>query len=292
MMILNKFKVVAWNIGFIEKSIENLLSGENYHISWMRHNYNDRFFADPFVLSCNEDTITILAEEYNFVEAKGKIVKLAVELKTKKLLKRELLIETEFHMSYPFTYNNTIVAEQSASGKWIQYDLSGKKLKELSRIGFIDGTIFNDGSSEWLFATRVVTGKEDANKKLYRYKMENGEPSMDTELLIKDDKSCSRPGGCFFKVDNDFYRVAQTSTNYVYGESISICKIIECSEKKYEEQVIVNITSRNEKRFNKGLHTLNFVNNLIVVDGFEMQFHPIQKVKNKIVQKRKRKGKL
>lgn len=281
MSFIDKFKVVAWNIGFIESELENILNSETQlPITWMKHHYLDRFFADPFILCVDEKYITIMAEEYLFLEAKGKIVKLIIDRKTKQLKKRQLVLETDYHLSYPFIYNNRLYPEQSASNMWKSYDLDGKNEKLISRCGFIDGTILNDGNCEWLFATRIKDNRSDAIKKLYRYKIENGVPDISSERLIKDDLRESRPAGNFMSINNKWYRVSQTSTNSIYGESISISEIKLCNEENYVEETVKTINSHRSNRFNKGLHTLNAYRNekLIVIDGFEMGLRPIQRI--------------
>lgn len=282
MKLQDKLKVVAWNIGFIEKNIEDIILDNVNPIVWMKHKYRDRFFADPFVLSVDENSITILAEEYRFWEGKGKIVKLIVDKKSKNLVERQLLIETDYHMSYPFLYNHSIIAEQSASKKLIQYDLEGKEKSIIANEGLVDSTVFFDGQHEWMFATKATNGKQGANKTLYRYKMKEGKPELDTELMIKNDYNASRPGGSFFSINNEWYRVAQNSGPNIYGESISICRVDKCDEDGYSEEVIKKLSSHSENRFSKGMHTLNVEKGFAVVDGFEMQSHPIQKIFFKI----------
>ncbi len=283
MSLINKLKVVAWNVGFIESSISDLMDGYDYRITWMKHSFHDRFFADPFLLSLDEQYYWILAEEYSFIEGKGKIVKLKVDRDSKELIERILLIETDYHMSYPFIYKNHIYAEQSASGNWIRYELNGENPERISDVGFIDGTLFNDGIHEWLFATKIDLNKSDACRKLYRYEMRKGYPILETEMLVRDDLIASRPGGQFFRWNNEWYRVAQTSSEKVYGEKIAICKVNKCTQEEYDEEIDVEISSEKENRFNKGLHTFNVYDDLIIVDGFELQTHPFQKIKAKII---------
>lgn len=282
MNIINKLKVVSWNVGFVDVDISKIMKGYDYKITWMKHSFRDRFFADPFLLSSDDQYYWILAEEYLFVEGKGKIVKLKVDKKSKELIDRSLLIETEFHMSYPFVYNDHIYAEQSASGNWVRYDIDGCNPELVSENAFIDGTIFNDGNQEWLFATKINSSKSDACKKLYRYKMIKGYPEVNSEMLIKNDMLASRPGGNFFMWNNNWYRVAQTSSEKVYGEEIEICKIIICTDSQYDEVVEAKVSSKQENRFNMGLHTFNSYEDVIIVDGFEMQLHPFQKIKAKL----------
>lgn len=274
MRFFDKFKVVNWNIGFIDGKKEELIQSKTpYSITWMKHYYLDRFFADPFILEENKDNFIVLAEEYLFVEAKGKIVKLTIDKEHKRLIKRELLIETDFHLSYPFIYDGTIFPEQSASGKWISYTLNGEEKDVLADIGIIDGTIFDDGKNKWLFATK----KLNANSELYRYKIVNGKLVKSTEMLIKNTAEASRPGGKFIKIGIKWFRVAQNSTAAIYGESLAICEVTKCDDEGYEEVIVNRLSSHNEKRFNCGLHTMNVYSNGMIVDGFEMGMRPIQR---------------
>ena len=162
MSILDKTRVVAWNIGFIEQDVKDLLNNDDYRIIWMKHRYHDRFFADPFLLEEDDNSLYILAEEYLFSEGKGRIVKLCVAKGTKELISNERLIETEYHLSYPFVYGDEIIAEQQKSGKWIAYDKRGRESRILSNTGLIDSTIFDDGRTEWVFAAKIVKEKAEA----------------------------------------------------------------------------------------------------------------------------------
>lgn len=285
MSIIDKMKVVAWNIGFIEKDVKTLLVNNKYNIVWLKHHYHDRFFADPFLLEENDNRLYILAEEYLFSEGKGRIVKLCVDKRTKELIDNKRLIETNYHLSYPFVYGNEIIVEQGRSGKWIAYDRQGRESRVLSNMGLIDSTIFYDGQTEWVFATKITKEKSEALRKVYRYKIVNGIVDELTELIVKDDFVASRPGGNFFKVNGDWYRAAQTSTEQIYGESITICRILENTDDIYKEEPVMEISSHNEARFNLGLHTFNPYNGYVIVDGFEMQLHPFQKLKHKLRKK-------
>lgn len=282
MSLLDKTKVVVWNIGFIEQDVRDLLANNEYSITWLKHNYHDRFFADPFLVEEKGNRLYILAEEYLFSEGKGRIVRLCVDKITKELLENEKLIETNYHLSYPFVYGNEIIVEQAESGKWIAYDRKGRESRTLSNMGLIDSTILFDGRTEWVFATKIIKEKSEALQKLYRYKIVNGSVDETTELLVKDDLVASRPGGYFFKIDESWYRAAQTSTNQIYGESVTICRIEENTDSSFKETPIKVFSSHNEERFNLGLHTFNPYNGYVIVDGFEMQMHVFQKIKHKL----------
>lgn len=49
--IYRKIIQESWNIGFVDTSIDDLLVGKSIQIEWMKHSYEDRWFADPFVVN-------------------------------------------------------------------------------------------------------------------------------------------------------------------------------------------------------------------------------------------------
>ncbi len=39
-----------YNIGFIDGDLQSVIEGDAIKVNWMKHHYNDRWFADPFIL--------------------------------------------------------------------------------------------------------------------------------------------------------------------------------------------------------------------------------------------------
>ena len=62
MRLLDKFKLGYWNIGVIEQSIDSFFAGNEYEFRWKKHQYTDRFFADPFLYKSDNMYYYILAE--------------------------------------------------------------------------------------------------------------------------------------------------------------------------------------------------------------------------------------
>ncbi len=288
-MIRRKLSVVDWNIGFISVPIRDLIAGKEYSIEWMKHRYIDRFFADPFIVSENETFYVILAEEYKFVSMKGIIVKLLVEKKKKRLIKRELVLKTEYHLSYPFIYNGQMCPEQSKSNKWIGYNTAGVEKKELSNIGLVDATVLQHGSKDWVFATMADGTKDGEKKNLCRFELnDKGTVNLATKLCIKNSLSNSRPAGNFFEIDGTLYRPAQNSTETVYGESITINKVITNTDVEYREEAVCIIHSHDSTEYNVGMHTLNLLSNGVIIDGSQLSFRPLQKIASKFLGRRKK----
>ena len=71
MGLLEKAYYQTWNIGFIESSSREIVASNDslLRVHWLKHNYKDRFFADPFVLSVDENVINVLVEIFALLEA-------------------------------------------------------------------------------------------------------------------------------------------------------------------------------------------------------------------------------
>lgn len=57
MNLYKKFLIQTYNIGIIKKSVNKILNdgvGKG-DIIWLKHNYKDRFFADPFMIKENNE---------------------------------------------------------------------------------------------------------------------------------------------------------------------------------------------------------------------------------------------
>lgn len=268
----------VWNIGFIEKKRENILTDEEYQIAWMKHSHMDRFFADPFLVEETDEQYIILAEECMLVDHKGKIVQLTVEKKTKKLIARKKVLETDYHLSFPFIYKGNIIPEQSEGNVLISYDLKNRKNRLIAEQPFIDPVIVEDGLEKWIFATRENNDGEDVKKKLYRYRMKEGRAEIESENLLIDNYAASRMAGAFFEISGKTYRPAQNSTESFYGESVSINEVIQNDREGYCEVFVRRFHSHAEDMFNEGLHTFNVYDNVTIVDGCKWILHPLRKI--------------
>jgi hypothetical protein len=282
MNLKKKFQIGYWNIGIIEKSIDNIMEGDSYKIRWMKHRYRDRFFADPFLYKVDEEFYYILAEELIFTHGKGTIVLLKIDKKFMKLVERKEVISDKYHLSYPNYENGVVVAENYKSGGLYKFYLNEKPVKKelYIDIPLIDPTFVEYSGKKWLFAT-TKESPEDPNKKLSIFVEKNGCFVPHKKNPVKNDIHTARPGGNFFLYKGDLYRPAQ-NCEHIYGENIQIMRIIQLDESDFREEQMMTISSHNHDRYNLGLHTFNVEDGFIVVDGFEYSTQIIQKIKNKL----------
>lgn len=132
MRVLSKLYYHTWNIGFIEQSIESVVKSKKgeFHVHWVKHNYKDRFFADPFLLSADDKHLKVLVEDFPYYHKKGMISLLTIDRKTYNLLERKVILKQPFHMSYPFIMRDNggnvkwVAPEASMSGKLYRYTIN------------------------------------------------------------------------------------------------------------------------------------------------------------------------
>lgn len=291
MRLMNRFILGIWNIGIIESEIESVFNSHgNIKIKWLKHNYKDRFFADPFLESEVNDKLYILCEEFVFYEGKGKIVRLTVDKRTMNLLKREIVLKENYHLSYPFIYEDNIIPEAYRSGALYAYKKNGDnsyiKTKLMDEL-VIDPTILDYDNKMWIFSTSIKNLKDEAKTDLYiYYKNSNDDFISHNSNPVKTDIETSRPGGKFFIYKNDIYRPVQDSRKR-YGHFIRIMKLENLTTDEFIETEVLKITSQNNPPYNLGLHTFNVYPNLIVVDGYNEYFKfllkPILVILRKII---------
>ena len=92
----------AWNIGFVEDKVQCVIRNDLQNIHWMKHQYSDRWFADPFILNVDEENIILLVEEFCYSFNKGRIAKLVVSRKDYILKEMKIVLEEPWHLSFPF----------------------------------------------------------------------------------------------------------------------------------------------------------------------------------------------
>jgi hypothetical protein len=242
----------------------------------MKHGYRDRFFADPFPLNEDNHYYYILAEEYKYIKGKGTIVKLTVDKKTMRLIKREDFLETNYHLSFPFTLGEYIVPEQSKSGK--AYAYNNGKVEEVCKYPLIDPVFYNYRGNSYLFSTLPSDNISDPNQTLYLFKR-NSEGKYD--LLypnpIVNNISCARCAGKIIEYEGAIIRVGQDCTR-IYGGGLSFEKVTSF-EPEYSEEHLFSVSVKNQNKYNIGMHTFNLTNNgYIIVDGFQYYTRPLLKV--------------
>ena len=240
----------------------------------MKHEYKDRWFADPFIIEESDDTIFVLAEEFMRDDRKARLAKLTVTKDDCKLLKNETALNLDTHLSFPnfieIDGDTYVYPENGRSGKTDYYklDIPLKYVGELSPLPLADAVIQEIGGNYYLFFT---LGNECNGKRLIVHVADNpwGPYKPKQEVVFKD--NIARRAGRMFKFGNRLISPAQIC-NSSYGEGVCLQETILDNDKfLFKEIKRLYPTSKD---YPSGLHTFNVFGNHVVIDGYRFK-HPL-----------------
>jgi len=278
-----------WNIGYVRQTPENLISTQklNGEIKWLREDKVD-YAADPFAIQLN-GRLHLYYEELNFWKGKGEIMMTDDMLfKSKKKVKG--IMKEAIHLSYPHLFavqDQLYCIPETATARQIalyQIDVEDpcrfKKIRLLVEgEAFVDSSIIHFKNKYWLFSS--ISGMPG---KLYIFHADSLDSSFKPHSLnpINVAVNVSRSAGRLFIVDQKLYMPSQNPEK-CYGGSVMINEITNISETDFEYQTVFELLP--QPPYDKGLHTINFAGDLIVIDGKRKVFSalgPLKKIIGKI----------
>ena len=265
----------------------------------MKHNIQESWFADPFLLDVTDSCFIVLAEEFTKRLNKGRISKLIIDRHTYKLEKVEVVKELSTHMSFPVIIREPwfierekvdteekgkffyIMPENGESGKLkiYKYNFSINKLEDAFIVleeDVADAVPIKIGKDVYMFCTKKPMANGNV---LYVYKWDKGVCKF---ILIGSkvfNENVARMAGCFFVHNRKMYRPTQ-ECNIQYGHAItlqeitcngkSLCETSELDIESLEFKEVRRIYSTNPK-LPIGMHTFNTYKGIIVTDalGFD-----------------------
>jgi hypothetical protein len=285
-----KFYFKKWEIGVCHYDIKDVIRNRSFDpdIKWIIRKSMDRFSADPFPLGTKNGNLTILFEEFKFDEDYGKISFMTLD-KNLSPIKYKTLLDTKSHLSYPFFFteeNRTYVFPEAAqSGKLTCYEYFPESesivlLKDIIKLPLLDSTILKYQKKYWIFG---ALRENNLNYKLSIFYSESLLGTYKAHACNGANLGLDgiRPAGNFIEVDGIMYRPTQNCKKN-YGDSITINKVTELNETNYKEEPYMTISIDNKDGSNPGIHsihTINSLDNYIVVDGRHWTFAPIQQIK-------------
>jgi hypothetical protein len=293
---IEKLFFKKWIIGIFRDNIKDIIRSKAFdpQINWLPIRSIDTYYADPFLLSSTDENIKIILEDFSFDENYGKISIMTLD-KCFKQVDYKMLLDTKNHISYPyvFTENNKtyIFPEAGRSGKLscYEYDPVNESiafLQDIVDLPLCDSSILKQNDKYWIFGT-LSEIDTDADKitdyKLYVFFSDSllGPYVSHPANPLKSGLNGTRQAGNFIQVDGIIYRPTQNCEKQ-YGESITINKVTELNEINVAEEPYMNISINRKNRSNFGMHTIhtiNVMNDIIVVDGIKWTFSPIIQLK-------------
>jgi hypothetical protein len=287
---IGKLFFKKWIIGIFRDDIKSIIRSRTFDpdINWLLKNSVDKFYADPFVLDSEDENLRILCEEYPYDDNYGKISLMTLDNKYK-LVNYKILLDSESHLSYPFLFtenNRTYVfpeAKKSGRLSCYEYDKITETLvffKDLIDLPLLDSTILKHDNKYWIFGT---LSENETDYKLHLFFSDNlmGPYTAHPGNPVKIGINGTRSAGNFIEVDGIIYRPSQNCKKE-YGESITINKVTTLNGIEFTEEPYMDISINVKNRYNKGMHTIhtiNLLNDVIVVDGMLWTFSPVSQLK-------------
>lgn len=262
-----------WNIGFCEQTPEELIKNKKLKpVKWLKHPFRDRWFADPFIFRVTDDEIVVFVEECPIENPKGIISELVVDRNTLSLKERYVILELDTHLSYPAILRMEgkvyVYPENGTSGKLNLYhydDINHRLVNPVCILedAVADATILKKNNHFYMSATKFPNTQEMAF--LYESDSPFGPFRQVDKQPYQTSLSCSRQGGGFLMVNGQLYRPAQDCEEQ-YGAALNIMESSLQTEKINE--VAVFRLCPQDNRYGLGLHTLNFGDGMMVIDGY------------------------
>ncbi len=264
---LRKLILQRWNIGFTETPLEDILAGKPIQYRWMKHNYENRWFADPFLLDVTNDAYIVLAEDFEDNRGYAVISKLVVDKQTLELKDVKQLLDRGTHLSFPVIMREGddvfVYPENSESGEQnlYRYDQQHEqlvKVETLMQAPLTDAVMIEYGGEQLMFATTLPNPN---GNKVNMYIKRDGKFELKDTILVQG--RTARMGGDFFWVNGALYRPAQDN-NECYGGALILQKVI-VKDGKWSFEDMRRLTSPHPQ-YTTGLHTFNMYKGTVVVD--------------------------
>jgi hypothetical protein len=283
------FVIDKWNIGYVYQSADSFIKSRQItgKVNWLKEPDAD-YAADPFVAVIN-DKLCLYYEELNLWTAKGKIM-VTNELNFEKKRLVQGLPNGKMHLSYPCIFKHSEVTycipETSAAKEVALYRIDTDHIDHVIKIrvlikgeAFVDSSLVFHKNRYWLF-----TSKAGTNNQLYIFYAETLDAPFNAHSMnpIAVPEYIGRSAGNLFIVGQKLYRPSQNPEKN-YGGSIIVSEIISLDERIFS---FIPVTEINPmRRYPRGLHTLNFTGDMMIIDGKRPVFsllNPLKKLVKKL----------
>lgn len=253
-----------WTIGFIDGPIADIVDGKPYTIHYVKGMPCDRWFADPFILDYDDNTIRVLAEEFCYKIKRGRIARLLIDRSNYRLISYNIILDLPTHLSFPFIERKNgkvyICPENSASGCWSKYEYNAEsgqtnKVQVIAQEPLTDAIKTDLFGEELIFSTHIPSQNGNV---LSVYDLN----SLKTQEIIFPSNT-ARNAGSWFKIGDKVYRSAQ-DCNGGYGRAVIIQEVLEEGD-GFGFKDVRRIESTNPL-FTTGCHTFNHYGGVSVLD--------------------------
>lgn len=275
-----------WNIGYVHQTPGSLIHKKKItgDIQWLKED-TVNYTADPCAIVI-KGKMHLYYEELNLWRGKG-VIMVTDGLTFEKKKRVSGIMDPSVHLSYPCIFKERgkfyCIPETSAAKQVALYGIDGNdpgKFKKLRVIlngeAFVDSSIIFYQQKYWLF-----TSRSGCQGKLFIYHSDTLFGSFKAHSLnpIAVADHASRSAGNLFIVDERLYMPTQNPQKR-YGGSVMINEITKLSESEFQYKTDFELLPQSP--YEQGLHTVNFANGLLIVDGKREIFSPFNPIKKSI----------
>lgn len=249
-------------------------------ISWLTEDDTaGHWYADPFILKNDSDSIEVLVEDFSLKEGKGRISKLRVSRISNnqyKLISKKVLLSDETHYSFPYVIRDSgkvyVCPENYQSGGVYLYEYDDDKEELINKVLIIDKPLVDTQICKiegkyYAFGVETITGKMSESKCLKIFSSTNLLGPYLEHQTICNKKKEERGAGCIYNELGKWIRPAQCSEGR-YGKELIIYELC-LKDNVFIENEIKRYRQNYFKRNGVTLHTINTVGDLTVVDGLD-----------------------
>ena len=233
-----------------------------------------RFYADPFGIRV-QGRHYVFCEDFDYRLGRG-VISMTVIDGNVPPRRPTVVLERPYHLSYPFVFaaNEQIwMIPETAAAEGIElyradpfpdrWVLEGVLLRNVRAA---DATLLRDKGRWWIFAatSEHQSSSWDALSLFHAPDLLGPwTPHRRNPVLI--DRSMARPGGALFTCRGALWRPAQNCSQG-YGRGLTLCSVERLDEEDFVQSV-KGIISPSPLWGPVGLHTINWVDGLELVDG-------------------------
>jgi len=255
---------------------ENRIAGSVFRFKKLRPP-KDRFWADPCIVNDNGKYF-LFFEELIFAEKNAHIAVVEIDPETGDVSKPEIVLKTDYHLSYPFVFKNNgnwyMIPETMANKTielWKSVSFPYKwefEMNVMENVLAVDSTILFKDDKYWLFTNIAEHEGACVSDELFIFSSPtllstNWQPHAANPVI--SDVARARPAGRFFEWNGNLYRPSQ-DCSVGYGYAININMVKELSEEKYAEEKVSSIVPNWDKKV-KFTHTFSYEGQVTVIDG-------------------------
>lgn len=255
-----------WEIGFVEGGLDAVMGHEPLKVNWLKHEFTDRWFADPFILEVTDDTIQVLAEEFAYQSKKGRVALLEVDRRTYELKSCHAVLEPDTHLSFPAIWRENgrvfVYPESWASGALCLYELKDGKCDINAKTVLCEEPMADAIMTDRFGERLLFSVKRDDKLCVYHLDPQTGRFALSYEKPFGT--TTARNGGDFFEYMGEIYRAAQVCDDH-YGEALEIQKVVCDGNENFCFIPCKTLRSCHES-LDYGMHTLNTYKGVAVID--------------------------